>query len=1158
MLHLVRGGRRQLASAFICRACRQHSNSNHPRRFATTRINGVQANTSDTNAALSVDEAAVTDAPIAKAKRSKTKKKEDVVVAKLKAEGSPAPEPTDTGTEVGEEEEEPGAPAAEEATASAPTEVPEAKKKRGRKPKSLKSTEPEEGKGTEERKETEEGEGAAEPRDTFEADDDAPDSKPTQVFENGNYEEVNASSITPGYVKAPRWPKVPCLQYGLDRALFNPGPYLLQDDRSKVYNFDPYLSRIMPAEEFDFEALKKYITSSKDETLISMARDHKCKYTGSTSSMTSVLAHFHYLLSAWRPINTASLSQGFDAFSHNFTLINRAPAATFLHYRDGVYAIDADKEFDNGTILSMLGKSMEKLLTVPKEKFEQYRKCNSGALTDEERNRPEAYNYTSMGDFMMRSQLDAFHSRLPTARFFDLKTRAVVTIRMDARNPQKGNTYELVKRHGNWQSYEREYYDMMRAAFLKYSLQVRMGRMDGIFVAYHNTKRIFGFQYIPLEEMDNAIHGTDYRMLGHAEFRLSIHLLNKALDKITERFPKQTLRLYFETKSTTKVPSLYIFARPVSPGEVEAVQEAAEARVAGFERTIMGQGQPSTQTEEGRPQTTKKKRRGSLDEESTEIATKVWEDMLEQVQQLIRDGDQGAIGTRDVIEMALQGTGLLETDEASEVERYINAVAETFAFDENPDTTDPPLDESVTSDLPSEGALDPQLKMFFDQLTSARHILDEPTPHFRKLQEAIKGMITDNENMKYDEETGKGIEDADIPLAEDAAEKEGTEEPVDNEDVFGIVLTIQNEIRGKPVLRPDRIDNSNDWTVKYHMKELSPAMARSAFKVVVRRRERIFSRSSKGDAYRNPFFGRMLRRYADLGRVRRQAEEARAKREPVHVYGWKPIPYNEAFDPKSEPTPRKTAAKATRQHFSKAKQAARGSAVNSLRNKGSESESRWNQVGHLRGQLRSDTDTTFDLTDQDASKPPQKLLSPLGKLPFRKTVPAEEKFQQSSTLKPPSELNGGDVGLSDLNTSMQTMMKQLQTLQETLDRGLVLRPYAKTEAPRKETEKPKKKEGEFIMKKWRVGVSEEKPRVAVKEGEKVVQANMAEKTTKEEDSKEATKAPAEEEVREAKVEDTLEPKKEGAKEVNITEPIKGNAWFKEAEKKPKFGGWWPF
>lgn len=56
------------------------------------------------------------------------------------------------------------------------------------------------------------------------------------------------------------------------------------------------------------------------------------------------------------------------------------------------------------------------------------------------------------------------------------------------------------------------YYDLVRSGMLKYrcvalrtgnvadhpSLQARIGNMDGIFVAYHNTRRMFGFQYLPL------------------------------------------------------------------------------------------------------------------------------------------------------------------------------------------------------------------------------------------------------------------------------------------------------------------------------------------------------------------------------------------------------------------------------------------------------------------------------------------------------------------------------------------------------------------------------------------------------------------------------------------------------------------------------------
>ncbi len=116
-----------------------------------------------------------------------------------------------------------------------------------------------------------------------------------------NDTKIYVRRINPHYLRlepiAAAMPPVPRLEYGLDRALFNPGVYVLQDPRSKVYNFDPYLATIMPVQQFDFNALKQYVTSSKDNTLTAMAASHGKKYCGSTSSMTALLAHFHFLLS---------------------------------------------------------------------------------------------------------------------------------------------------------------------------------------------------------------------------------------------------------------------------------------------------------------------------------------------------------------------------------------------------------------------------------------------------------------------------------------------------------------------------------------------------------------------------------------------------------------------------------------------------------------------------------------------------------------------------------------------------------------------------------------------------------------------------------------------------------------------------------------------
>lgn len=333
-------------------------------------------------------------------------------------------------------------------------------------------------------------------------------------------------------------PPVPRLSYGLERVLFNPGVYHLQDPRSRVYNFDPYLQTIMPAKEFDFNALKEYITSSRDQALRELADSYNKRYVGSSSSMTGTLAHFHFLLSQWRPINTNMLSRDFpEQHVTEFTELQRSPSAIFLKWRNGSYAIDADKEFASANILMMLGKSMEKLLTLDTQDFEKYRKSNPDKVPEEERKAPEAYHYSTMGDFIMRSQLDAQDPRLPGTGMFDLKTRAVVSVRMEAANYEQGSGYQIKSRQGAWESFEREYFDMIRSAFLKYSLQVRMGRMDGIFVAFHNTDRIFGFQYVSLAEMDSTLHGQWNTNLGDQEFKFSVALLNEVLDKATKKYP---------------------------------------------------------------------------------------------------------------------------------------------------------------------------------------------------------------------------------------------------------------------------------------------------------------------------------------------------------------------------------------------------------------------------------------------------------------------------------------------------------------------------------------------------------------------------------------------------------------------------------------------
>ena len=123
---------------------------------------------------------------------------------------------------------------------------------------------------------------------------------------------------------------------------------------------------------------------------------------------------------------------------------------------------------------------------------------------------------------------------------------------------------------GLMESFEREYYDLIRSAFLKYryensnlsnemhsnlfSFQVRIGNMDGVIVAYHNTARMFGFQYIPLQEMDEALFGLNPGA-GDRIFKKCVKFLECIATEITLCFPDQVRQSHTSSDSLSSITS---------------------------------------------------------------------------------------------------------------------------------------------------------------------------------------------------------------------------------------------------------------------------------------------------------------------------------------------------------------------------------------------------------------------------------------------------------------------------------------------------------------------------------------------------------------------------------------------------------------------------
>ena len=68
--------------------------------------------------------------------------------------------------------------------------------------------------------------------------------------------------------------------------------------------------------------------------------------------------------------------------------------------------------------------------------------------------------------------------------------------------------------------------------------------MDGVFIAYHNTARIFGFQYVPLDEMEERIFGGPGR--GERVFEKCVGVLESVAEEIIRIFPEQVGNMSFD------------------------------------------------------------------------------------------------------------------------------------------------------------------------------------------------------------------------------------------------------------------------------------------------------------------------------------------------------------------------------------------------------------------------------------------------------------------------------------------------------------------------------------------------------------------------------------------------------------------------------------
>lgn len=392
---------------------------------------------------------------------------------------------------------------------------------------------------------------------------------------------------------------VPTLKHGLERVLEEDGVHRMvgKGKRSRKglrgdVEMDgggdvggKWVGSIPKVENVAWDRFPKYVPAGRDESLRRMGERFSkigVGFVGSTSSMTSILAAMYHLVSNFKDTGLlGGLGEGVSQLPKTFVKSYARPTAVTLTRYNGssVMTVDAHSGLDKSpSILRDLGHPLERMLTMTPDEF--LRSCILEDKQSEAVEKPpnyigsqgkadvkQFYNYSRAGKFLMRAQIDCRDA--DGNHVFDLKSRAVAAIRYDLDNFKDNAHVKISRISGANGSYEREFYDMVRGAFLKYSLQLRIGRMSGAFFTYHNTTQVLGFEYVSLKEIESYVFGSP--RWANVAVGLSFELLGVIFDKAAKSFAqagsddqKHRVKILVDSERSSKEMRIYAQRLPSS------------------------------------------------------------------------------------------------------------------------------------------------------------------------------------------------------------------------------------------------------------------------------------------------------------------------------------------------------------------------------------------------------------------------------------------------------------------------------------------------------------------------------------------------------------------------------------------------------------------
>jgi hypothetical protein len=155
----------------------------------------------------------------------------------------------------------------------------------------------------------------------------------------------------------------------------------------------------------------------------------------------------------------------------------------------------------------------------------------------------------------------------------------------------------------------------------------------------------------------------------------------------------------------------------------------------------------------------------------------------------------------------------------------------------------------------------------------------EKTTAWEDVQDDVDEQLDKDESGVPEE-----IEEATEEATEGETEEETEETTTSEGPLMGWTLTVRNLVNGGYVDRPNRLDNSDEWKIEYHMKEIPEESRWKLYNALKDRRHQLIGQDEEEASKGLKHYRDLIKRFSNRGRKWREEQDKLNDANPGQLY----------------------------------------------------------------------------------------------------------------------------------------------------------------------------------------------------------------------------------------------------------------------------------